>query len=82
MMNYFKSVLAGCAASVLSGIIFILISFAISVSTEGSEDAFAEFSEVSVGFTAGPLLLIVLLAGFAVGFFWMLKRTSSPRLTP
>ena len=78
-MNYFKSVVAGCAASVLSGIIFILISFAISLSSEVSKDTFSQFSEISGEFTAGPFLLVVLLAGFAIGFFWMLKQTSGSR---
>ena len=78
-MNYFKCVLAGCAASALSGVAFILISFAISLSREGSSNTFSAFSEISVEFTAGPLLIVILLAGFAIGFFWMLKRSS--RLT-
>ena len=76
-MKYFKCVLAGSAASVLSGIAYILISFIISFSS----DSFGWGGFVEVTFTAGPLLLTILLAGFAIGYFWMLKRTSSLRLT-
>jgi hypothetical protein len=79
-MKYFKCVLAGSAASVLSGTVYILISFVISYSFEVSSGG-AEFRVVTTAFTAGPLLLTILPAGFAIGFFWMLKRTSSPRLT-
>jgi H+/Cl- antiporter ClcA len=77
-MNKFKCIVAGCAASVLSGIAFILISFAFSFRSEGAS---GNFSEISGDFTAGPLLLAVLLAGFAIGFFWMLKRSSGSRLS-
>jgi hypothetical protein len=39
------------------------------------------FDVVTTTFIAGPLLLVVLLAGFAIGFFWMLKHTSTQSLT-
>lgn len=74
-MNYLKCVVAGCAASILSGIVFILVSFAISLNSRGAVVNFAQFSEVSIEFTAGPLLLVVLLAGFAIGFFWMRRKS-------
>jgi riboflavin transporter FmnP len=80
-MNKFKCIVAGCATSVLSGVAFMLISFAFSLRSEGSKGNFSEFSDISVEFTAGPLLLVVLLAGFAIGFFWMLKRSSGSRLS-
>jgi hypothetical protein len=79
-MKYFKCVVAGSAASVLSGIVYVVVSFAVSLSSEWSEDGFAGFGVVSGEFTAGLLLLLAMLAGFAIGFCWMLKRTSSPRL--
>jgi hypothetical protein len=74
---YSKSVLAGCAGSVLSGTVYLLISFA---RTFRAEDFDGWGGDIRVEFTMGPLLLIVLLAGFAAGFFWMLKR--SPRPVP
>jgi hypothetical protein len=79
-MKYFKCVLVGSAASVLSGLIYILMSFVISFSVEDGGGNGAEFSEVTTTFTAGPLMLTILLAGFAIGFFWMLQRTAAPSL--
>lgn len=76
-MIYFKSVLVGCAGSALSGIVYLLISFVRSFSAEVE----GSFMDVGMEFTMGPLLLIVLLAGFVAGFFWMLSRSSRPVLS-
>jgi hypothetical protein len=72
---YSKGVLAGCAGSVLFGIVYLLISFARTFS---AEDFDGWGGVVTVEFKMGPLLMIVLLAGFATGFFWMMKRSSRP----
>ena len=79
-MKYFRCALGGSIASVLTGIVYILISLAFSLSSEGFKDNFVGFGFVSAEFTVGPLFLSVLLAGFAIGFFWILKRASKPGL--
>jgi hypothetical protein len=69
-MRFLKSFTIGIAAAIVSAIVFLLISSASSYHELG----WGGF--VAVEIVVGPWLLLLMLAAFALGFFWTLKRTS------
>jgi hypothetical protein len=80
-MIYVKSAVAGVVAALLAAVLWILASFVLPIvlillrqyTSAGSGGVGA----VSIG--SGSITLAA-LAGFAVGFFWMLRRAR--RSTP
>jgi len=68
-MRFLKSLIIGMAAAIVAAIVFLLIS-----SASYHELGWGGF--VAVEIVVGPWLLLVMLAAFALGFFWTLKQTS------
>lgn len=68
-MRFLKSFTTGMAAAIVSAIVFLLIS-------SGSYHELGWGGFVAVEIPVGPWLLLVMLAAFALGVFWTLKRTT------
>ena len=74
-MKYLKSFIVGLAVAIAAAVIYVLIALAESLPANSSVDSVAV---VTIGWIhVGPLLLLVTLVAFALGFFWMLRRTSA-----
>ena len=82
-VNYFKSVLAGFTASIISGIAFLVVAFVYqaewsSTSLEDGPFVRAGFTVVESRLAIGTPLVVVLVVSFAAGFIWMVRRTFRP----
>jgi phosphatidylglycerophosphate synthase len=71
-MKYVRSVVVGLVAAIVSAIGYIFISGSRSF----QQSPGGTFSESTLEFAAGPKLLFLLTAVFAVGFLWTLRWTS------